>query len=345
MKRQYDLTRFNRMKRLIDARRRSKDEGLQEEATLALQIVDRSVLDEERALRDSRYIDYRYLTPWQATERFADEYDRLARNYLKGLGINLARQSSPALAFLPDRTISGMWRARQVADALGMPYGTFIKSGMEYMLQESGAKRLPRPNQLWGSEQLQRAMELWADHNERFAVKMLGVDADDRFFVENFRDEDPVRIAVADAVEQRVRDAGKSGMQRALYLRNFLHRNITEAEARARFGDSLVDDAIEELARSGGHKPRPERTEPLPPWRPDCYGFAYVRDNAICIACPVYRECGELTGKAKANLVTRTGTDDPRAAKLRESNRLRQQAYRRRKRAELAGPDVGGESE
>ena len=66
------LTRFNRMKRLSSARRQSAEQGLQEETTLALQIVDRDVLAEERALRDTRYIEYRYLTPWQATERFAE---------------------------------------------------------------------------------------------------------------------------------------------------------------------------------------------------------------------------------------------------------------------------------
>ena len=241
------------------------------------------------------------------------------------------------MAFLSDRTISGMWRARQVADALGMPYDPFIRSGMEYMLQESGKKRLPRPNQLWSEAQVQRAIEVWDDAAERFSVPLLRDDWDDRFFVDNFRDEDPVRVAVADAVEQRVWDAAKARLQPALYLRNFIRRNITEAEARVRFGDELVDQALDALDRTGGHKPRPPRVEPLPAWRPACFGFAYDPVHAICTGCPAKAACEGVTVQAKAQLVTRTGTEDPRAAKLRESNRLRQQAYRRRKRAEQAG--------
>jgi hypothetical protein len=237
-----------------------------------------------------------------------------------------------ALAFQKDRVISALWRARQVADFLGMPYRLFIRSGMEYMLQESGKQRLAMPNQLCGPKQVERAINEWSDPavRERAVGDYFRNDPDPRFFVDNFR-SDPVQTSVLDVVERYVRDLGEQGYI-VSGLANVIGRFMSEEEARRRFDADKVDAAMERIALKGGIQPNP--STPLEPYVPACFGYANDPEALQCITCPVFDQCGAAIGNVRTVLKERTGTEDPRGEKVRESNRRRQQTFRAKKRAE-----------
>lgn len=108
----------------------------------------------EAALISSRWFDYAPLLPAQATCLFAHHYKAQVKRWCEAhVDIHSAKD---ARAFTPDdifmsRDMTAMWLARQVPDALGIPYDFSLRFANERALNRLFS-RFPRPNQLYGEE-------------------------------------------------------------------------------------------------------------------------------------------------------------------------------------------------
>lgn len=328
------IHRLNRIKALQNARRTDGPRLARlEEAAIAHALIEASRLKEEQALAQHRFLPYRYQSPFQATELFAKEfYESWSRHLLKYWGIANPRPFFP-LAMQEDRMVSALWRARQVADALGVPYRLFIDSGMEYMIQESGDQRIPLPNQLFNSKQIRRVLKIWDDRWERdFAFREVLTDGlEPRFLAENYIG-DPVQETALDAYAQFIADTEYPEH----FLSVLLGKYLSEEQARERFESDLVDEAVRRKERRGDVEPKGDRV--IRPYFPSCYGFAFDERSSVCTDCPVQRMCRNTVTEAKVKVAARCGSADPRLEKRREGDRLRQQEYRRRKKLEPKEP-------
>lgn len=120
---------------------------------LAIRYVKPALFKGESDLYATKWWDYRPWHPLQATYHFAHAYKLAMRRAImqrtdlyrglnaKGLAHEDFLQCSPA-------TITGMWKARQVADGIGCPYDFYCSQAMKYA-QKRDWQYLPSPQQLY----------------------------------------------------------------------------------------------------------------------------------------------------------------------------------------------------
>lgn len=147
---------------------------------LAISSIKPDLCDEEPDLYLTKWWDYRLLHPTQSTYLFADAYIAASRVYAKrNLDLEYGKVFKPypgkdlfakkELLYTPTgkvkqksgrdayspaaskTTISGLWRARQMADRYGIPYRFYCESAIEYT--EKGIwHRLPSPSHLYSTK-------------------------------------------------------------------------------------------------------------------------------------------------------------------------------------------------
>lgn len=112
----------------------------------------------EPELRQTRWFDYRNKLPMQLTQQFADIYCEIYREmYAKLRDYEYAEKITGHLA---ESDLQSLWLARQAADAIGCPYGFFIRFTMTRTFERYW-KYLPRPNQLYNEELTLDAKDMW----------------------------------------------------------------------------------------------------------------------------------------------------------------------------------------
>lgn len=320
---------FLRTQRLIAARLSDPDRGRFEENCFVHEVLDPADLELEAALATTAYMNYRYKTPFQRTEEFALQYQKwyeIKQKKRRGRAGRKAHKS--ALSMYPNSQITMFWRARQHADALGMPYDRYIIAVMD-RANELGTTELPAPNQLYADDMVRHAAKELDVLCKARVVHLLPRDCDPRFFAENYVG-DPVQIAALDAIEFEVRALGMNSQAPRLsrYMRE--QRLISEPEARRRLGDVLVDAALSERLLN------PVRSlEPLPDGAhvvPGCFGHHSSSPASMCQDCPLAGACAEHVAKVETTLIQRHGTVNVKAMRVRERNRVRKQRERDRKR-------------
>jgi len=121
----------------------------------------------ELDLYTSKWFDYRFLDPVSATYVYAHAYKTIYRRlYRSTIDHKAAEHIHPLkhedLFQCPKEVISAIWRGRQHADALGMPYEVFIEFAMEGRLRYWNQRHLPRPQHLYSAHVCEMVMEKWA---------------------------------------------------------------------------------------------------------------------------------------------------------------------------------------
>jgi len=130
--------------------------------------IGKERLRHEANLFRSKWFDYRFLHPAQATQQFAIQYCRVFKQHFAAtFGKNEAALkeglSAWVVAEMSSRELSSLWRARQYADAAGAKYEFYIKHAMEH-LSAQGWKRVPRPNQLISKHLAVLIRRKWMEH-------------------------------------------------------------------------------------------------------------------------------------------------------------------------------------
>ncbi|WP_342316127.1 hypothetical protein [Lysobacter sp. FW306-1B-D06B] len=316
--------------RLLAVKRADPEQGRIEEMCFAREILEPEDFDLEADLATLAYLDYRYMTPYERTEAFMLAYQKWYAIKQRDSRGRVGRRVQRAhLSAWPDARITMFWRARQHADALGVPYGRYIIAAMN-KASDDGTSELPAPNQLYSDDVVAHVSKQLAGLFKSGTIPLLPRDCNPRFFSENYTG-DPVQRGALDAIEADIRKTGKvnQAARLARYMRE--SRLISEDEARCRLGDDLVDAALGERL---SNPVRPD--QPLDEGvatRPGCFGYYRSTPNTMCGSCPVVTACIERSAVVDRVLLERYGTLDIRGLRNREGDRKRKQRERDRKRA------------
>lgn len=128
-------------------------------------MVGNDRLKHEKVLFQSKWFDYRFMHPYQATLKYAEEYTPAFRyHYCRAFGYEKGKYFRPlkkSFAELDKAVLTGLWRGRQVADAIGMPYKEFITVAFEKRLRHWKQRYMPRPFHLYGEQQTELVVDRW----------------------------------------------------------------------------------------------------------------------------------------------------------------------------------------
>lgn len=152
---------------------------------LALNRVSLSLLKKESTLSTTAWYDYRMMHPTLRTYLFAHYYEEAYRFMLRlHVDYKQAEGDSPR-SFLPKndplgksasarkreiksgvaqsfRNCTMVWKARQKADELGIPYEMFCMSGMKAAIGRIW-QRTPNPSQLYSEKILEEIINRWLE--------------------------------------------------------------------------------------------------------------------------------------------------------------------------------------
>lgn len=156
-------------------------------ARLMFTFINNDWIKVETALYTGKWFDYRFLNPVQATYIYAHYFEKFYRAaFASNIDTFKAQYIQPlpegdwfTMPLRPDgmddddyaklvkrrkTLISGLWRGRQIADALGMPYEIYIDRAFHWTLRWWQQRHLPRAHQLYSELATDRAAIDWNDY-------------------------------------------------------------------------------------------------------------------------------------------------------------------------------------
>ena len=285
----------------------------------------------ERDLSMTKWFDYRFLTPLEATMQFVEDYRFVFRAKWKSnfdaATADLKRGTAKKGLFADRREFSTFWNARVCADSMGVRYPFFINTTMEVALRRGKWKRLPRPGQLWNKADCLAAVAVrWEEELAgRQAVSALA----------HYRPENFLGLPHQLDHRQHVLQVAKkrSNFRGALGSYIDIDRLVSVAQAEAAYGARVVAMAREAVSSSVA--PAPQEMLPLDRLLPSCFGLPVAVDRTLppCAACPLVERCATASGIAQTASAKCYG-DDPVAAHERTLSRDRSRRYRERRRAD-----------
>lgn len=200
----------------------------------------------ERWLMTSKWFDYRFMHPVHATYLFTDAYrrvykqmyattfDREKAEYVKGI-----KAEDPFDLSKRNTDRAGLWKARQMADGLGMPYDLYIAVAMTWSLRKCRKDYLPRPTHLYNFDLLTAVSDTWKDRQ----TGILYVAKDQRFKNERYQ-ASPIQDAHHEWLLEQV--SKRSNIIYALKGLIYDEQVLPAEKAQARWGD-VVMSRIEDV--------------------------------------------------------------------------------------------------
>lgn len=139
--------------------------------------VQKKFIQFERMLAHSKWFDYRFLHPVEATRLYVEAYEgeyraayastfsTLRSQYVKFTGWSemVSLLEDPDKGRKHREMLAGFWRGRQVADAIGMPYDLYIRLALKERLRFWKQRYLPNPSMLYSELIVERVAELWKE--------------------------------------------------------------------------------------------------------------------------------------------------------------------------------------
>lgn len=293
--------------------------------------VSLEALNLERELYLTKWFDYRFISPVEATQRFADAYVTIYRDIWCQQFDRNAAASKKALAsgglYHNHREFSLMWGARQAADALGAPYELHIRHAMDIKLR-LGWKKPPRPNQLCGIKKADKMVpalqKRWDERKEVMQFTNLPVYRSENFV--GFHAQLDHQAYVLDRVAthgHRPWAAGSASIAKRL---------VAIDRIADRWGEEFAARAVDE-GRS--ETPVPLEKIDVASVLPSCFGRIGDGDP-VCGACPAAGRCGVISNITKQLIERKYGAVDPVKARAAGLNADRQRRFRQKKAAARA---------
>ena len=118
---------------------------------------------DELALMRAKWFDYRFLHPVIATYTYAQAYEATYKRILRAnFGRKVPRVfKSYDLSKVDRPTLAGLWRGRQHADALCVPYDVYVDLAMRARLDYWDRTSMPRATHLYGDLVIERVIAGW----------------------------------------------------------------------------------------------------------------------------------------------------------------------------------------
>lgn len=150
-----------------------RDEPIEDEMFSTM--VNKNLIKFDRELYRTKWFDYRLMSPFRATMAYVEAYEKVYRIiYARAIDTRVADfVKPPSVTWLclglrngqPKfrRLLSGFWRGRQVADALGMPYELYIEYAFEARMRNWQQRYLPRECHLYGEWDVERVQAQWEE--------------------------------------------------------------------------------------------------------------------------------------------------------------------------------------
>lgn len=308
----------NRRQRIIDAQE-------------AFTRVEPSLLREEPELMRTKWFDYRFISPIEATERFAQAYvDAFRMKYCSNFDIATADRRRAlmhgGLRSNP-REFTSLWRARCYADKFGMPYGFFLDHCIECFMRR-GYERIPRPNQLvtLRDYEIEGVVRQWEDYTQ----SNLQFSRLPEYRNELFNGCAAQRDHHVWLIE-RLRTRDDYFLGKVCYIDKVLPVDVA-CEA---FGLERVERARASVEREGSIELQIESDTDL---NPSCFGVphAYVASGGECSGCVFAARCSAEENIVRSKLAAGAGTENPVKAHHNELNRVRVARSRQKKKVAAA---------
>lgn len=160
------------------------DTNADDAARLMNRFIRKDWIEMEASLYGAKWFDYRFMNPVQATYLYAHEFIRFYRmcaskNYSSKNGDFRQPIMGGDLFAMPERKedetkasfekrlkrkklqISGIWRGRQFADAMGMPYAEYLEFAFHWTMRFWKQAYPPRPTQMYTDLVLDRTASAW----------------------------------------------------------------------------------------------------------------------------------------------------------------------------------------
>lgn len=325
---------YRRAQKLAAAKKVGPDALAQEQMVQAREWINPSDFDEEPELARSAHLAYRYMNPYERTKSFYEAYRRhYTSRFVRRKGREPYRLPE-RLSGLESGDFTSIWRARQRADALGVPYERFIIAFMQDA-DDNGALELPRPNQLCGDEKLPLLIEQLDQQRAAGLFDPFSGDFDPRFYSVNFT-SDQQQQAALDWMEEQIDKAGAARKPVLLSRYMCTLQVMSETEAIRRFGQELVDEA---KSLRGGYTSRTPVALASPKSSdPGCFGMR-AEGDLICSQCPALHRCIERRAEVEEGIIARFGAMNVPKERKRIAVRDRKRRQRERERSGVGMTD------
>lgn len=294
-------------------------------------------IHDELELMNTKWFDYRFVNPLDATLLFAKAYiEEYKRIFARDIDVNKAKNVKGInihkfLSNPQERTQT--WLARQRADKVGMPYEIYIALSMKFAFKRQRST-IPRPNQLHHSN----CSNVWNSHRsekwQEYLNAMQPVAVHPAYRVENYRGlraQDDYRQFILD------RSLSSSGPLSSHMERYSFDLEQIELEAfRGIFPADRYDEALEqfEFERSIGGTPVPATPSVtlIDLW-PSCFGLSAASEptSCECSSCSEAERCARMSDIVTRQLVKVTGSASPVEDHVRELARERKKRSRSNK--------------
>ena len=296
----------------------------------------------ERKLQNTKWFDYRFISPLEATEKFVQAYSS-AYEYYYGVMFSSSRAGGKTGIRQrswksSSREFNSAWKARQFADELGVPYDQFAFPVME-LSNRQGWQNVPRPNQIYGQKMRPAVTayvgERWLEYTKSARLMFSELP---QYKTENFVGL-PAQIHHQNWVVAQLKTHHGDHVKMAALCFEYQVLPVDRA---------IVEFGLEQFVRAKKYAddagllavpvPSPSDAET----RPSCYGLPNAYDDASieCSDCPLQASCFQATLFVKGRLVVHTGSEDPRAGRRREQVRDRVRRHRAKAKAAARSPSL-----
>ncbi|MFK0688809.1 hypothetical protein ACFX5Q_11455 [Mesorhizobium sp. IMUNJ 23033] len=302
-------------------------------------LISTKLLRREAELMNSKWPNYRFMSPLEATELFRTHYTAALQFYVRvNFDTQLARRVKGVQQHLPRQrtgSFTQLWQARQFADEWGLPYDMFLAFCFEFA---SNRKRTwsPLPGQLKPTEKQRDAwLSMWLEYaNDQLGVRLHELNQRPQFRIEH-----------------------DHGLHPQSFFRDFMQTHFRQLTSHwtERVGTMAIENRVLSLDDCLALIPEDERADikarvlgdvqrgrwiaaPVEALDDEdfhvaCFGVLESVDLAKepCATCPLYDECAVTAERAAAETMGRTGSRSPVDEADRERNRRNVAAHRARK--------------
>jgi hypothetical protein len=277
-------------------------------------IIHPKHLARESELMMTKWFDYRFMSPFEATMHFETIYRKELYGYVRLNGdIDRAQEIGNAPIRIPTErsgTFTQLWNARQLADELFVPYEISIGFGFHFA-QRRTRRMGPRPIQLFANEKTHEAWwPMFMEYvEERLPIAMRRVGDMLQYRTENDRGL-PAQHHFREVVAANLAQSSRVWRDTIADVMEKRHLSLEQSldAAPAHLRDELLKDS--ETLTLDGPPVVPAQSEDM---LMSCFGIRESTDMGLgpCRSCPLHDSCVAFAGTVNAQTEKSTGFASP----------------------------------